>query len=104
MISLPLDANNKPIQLSPSKSAVAATYDATISSATSINLNAATTFLEISAIDKGVFMRYAAGASSSAFDEFIPANQSKQYIVPAGVTVISVIEESATGKVAVIEK
>ncbi len=80
------------------------TYDATISSATSITLNAATTSISVSAIDKGIFLKYAAGAASSDFDEFIPANTTIVFARPSDVTVISVIEESTTAKVVVIEK
>lgn len=105
MIALPRDANNNVIpNVPPAKTAIAVTYDATISAATSITLNAATTFLEVTAIDKGVFLRYAASVSSTAFDEFVPLNTTAFFVVPAGVTVISVIEEAATGKVVVVEK
>lgn len=104
MFTLPRDANNAPIQISPATVSIARTYDATISSATTITLNAATTFLEISAITKGVFMKYGANVSTSDFDEFIPAEFTHQYVVPQGVTEISVIEQAATGAVVVIEK
>lgn len=100
----PVDASFKPISTgSQMGTALAVTYDATISSATSVTLNASTTSFEVSAIDKGIFLRYAAGASSSAFDAFIPANTTRTFVVQTGVTVISVIEESATAKVVVIE-
>ena len=104
MVTMPIDANNKPMQLPPATAAIVATYDATISAATDITLNTATSYLEVSAIDKGVFLRYAATVSSSAFDEFISANTTRVFIVPVGVTVISVIQEAATAKVAIVEK
>lgn len=80
------------------------TYDATISSSTSITLNTAATYLEVSAIDKGVFMKWGATASSSDFDEFISPNTTRVYVVPTGQTTVQFIEESATAKLVVIEK
>jgi hypothetical protein len=81
-----------------------ATYDATISSSTSITLNAGTTTIEVSAIDKGIFMKWGATASSSAFDEFIPANSTRVYVRPNSTTTVQFIEEAATAKLVVIEK
>jgi len=103
--SLPVDANNKPIPNGNLVGAVIAiTYDATISSATSINLNASTTSYEVLAIDKPIFLRFAAGVSTSAFDAVIPANESKVFYRDPLVTTISVLEASATALVAVIER
>lgn len=99
-----MDASGNPIQITPAKTALAATYDATISSATSITLQATTTLIEVTAVDKGIFLRWAAGAASNAFDEFIPANSSKCFARPYGVTVLSVIEQAATAIAVVIEK
>lgn len=104
MISIPVDSNNKGIQLTPNVVSIARTYDATISTATSIILNTSTTFIEVSAILKGVFLKYAANVSSTDFDEYIPAENTHQYVIPTGVTVISVIEEAVSAHVVVIEK
>lgn len=104
MISLPIDGNFKVMQLSPATAALEETYDTSISTATSVTLNSGTTYIEVSAIDKGVFLKYAAGASPTDYDEFISADTTRAYVVPEGVTVISVIEESATAKVSIIEK
>ncbi len=100
----PVDANDKPICSSQQAgTALAVTYDATISSATSITLNDATTSFEVTAIDKPIFLRYAASVSTTVFDALIPANTSRTFIRPDGVTIISVVEASATANVAVIE-
>lgn len=100
----PVDANNKPIDNSNQLgTTLASTYDATISSATSISLNAATTSFEVSAFTQSVLLRYAASVSTTTFDAAIPANTSRTFIRPDGVTIISVIEATATGAVAVIE-
>lgn len=100
----PIDANDKPIAgANQMGTAIAVTYDATISSATSITLNAATTSFEVLAIAQPILLRYAAGVSTSAFDAVIAANATKMFTVPEGVTTISVIEAAATAAVAVIE-
>lgn len=103
-MTLPRDANHNPVPLSPNKTALARTYDATISAATDVSLNASTTFIEVTAIDAGIFMRYASTVTSSNFDEFIAAGQTRQYIKPSGVTVVSFLQESATAKLVLIEK
>lgn len=98
------DADNITMQGSaPVGSPLAKTYDATISSATSVTLNAATTYFEVTAIDKAIFVKYAAGASSSDFDAIVPQNTTRGFAVPSGVTVVSVIEEAATAKVVITE-
>lgn len=101
---LPVDQKGNMIPLVPPTGAIAVTYDTTISTATDITLNSATDIIEVTAINNGVFLRYASTASSSAFDEFILADSTRHFIVPAGVTVISVIEETASAKVVVVEK
>lgn len=80
------------------------TYDATISASTEITLNTSSTSIEVSAIDKGIFMKWGATASSTDFDEFVSANTTREYIIPTGTTTVQFIEESATAKLVVIEK
>lgn len=79
-----------------------ATYDATISGSTTVTLNAGTTSIVVSAIDKGIFMKWGATASSSAFDEFIPANTTRVFVRLA--STVQFIEEAATAKLVVLEK
>jgi hypothetical protein len=102
---LPVDGNGKPASngnlVGP---VIAVTYDATISSATSISLNAATTSFEVLAITQPIFLRFAASVSTSVFDAVIPANQSRVFYRDPAVTTISVLEAAATGLVAVIER
>ncbi len=78
------------------------TYDATVSASTAITFATGTTYIEVSAIDKGIFMKWGATASSADFDEFIPANTSKKFPILAASA--QFIEESATAKLVVIEK
>lgn len=103
-LEIPIDANNKDLPCPPAIVALAKTYNATISSAVDITLNTSTTFLEISAIAKGVFVRFQATASSTNFDEFVSQDTTRYFVVPSGVTVISIIQQAATGAVAVVEK
>ena len=101
---IPRDSKGEPVGLTVSTAAITRTLDATISSATTITLQATTSLLEVTAIDKGVYLRYSAGVTSSNFDEYITANSTRHYIVPLGVTDISVLEQAATATVIVIEK
>lgn len=101
--TLEKDDNGNVLQTIPNKLAIVATYDATVSSSTTLTLNAATTLLEITAIDKAIFYKFGGTASSSAFDGIVPANSSKLVPVPVSQTTIQFIEESATAKLAVVE-
>lgn len=98
------DANGKPIQGALSGPTLAATYDATISSATTVTFNANTSIIVVSAIDKGIFVRFDATVTSSAFDEFVPLNTKVYLVRPVGSAFMTVIEEAATAKIVVIEK
>lgn len=103
--TLPRDGNAIPIQNGNLVGTViATTYDATISSATDITLNAATTSFEVLAITKSILLRFAATVSTSAFDAVIDADTSRIFYRDPAVTTISVIEAAATGAVAVIER
>ena len=98
-------SRNIVISSTPSAQALAVTYDATISASTEITLNAGTTMIEVCAIDKTVLMNWGTSdASTSVFDEVIPLNSVRQFYVPAGVAAVNFIEESATAKLAVVEK
>lgn len=100
----PTDADFKSIvNGAPLGVPLAKTYDATLSSATDITLNVATSYIEVAAIDKPVLLRYQATASTTNFDAVIPANSVRGFAVPNGVTVISVIEEQASAHVVVTE-
>lgn len=103
--SLPIDANrNVAHDLPPAKVALDETYDATISSTTEITLNAATTLIEVTAIDKAIFMKWGADdASSSDWDHVIPANSTRRFAVPSGITAVNFIEQAATAILAVSE-
>jgi hypothetical protein len=103
--SLPRDANGNPITtpVAPPVVALEETYDATISSSTEITLNASTTMIEVTAIDKAIFLKWGGTASSSDFDHLIPANTTRWFMVPASITTVQFIEQAATAILAVTE-
>lgn len=110
-IQFPRDANGAVIgSLTPAVVALEETYDATISSSTEITLNAATTLIEVAAIDKAILMKWGTSdVSTSDFDEVIPANTVRQFYVPyeSGTTLftaVNFIEQAATAILAVVEK
>lgn len=83
---------------------LAVTYDATISGSTLITLNSGTTYIEVTALLKGIFMKWGAVATSASFDEFIAPDSTRQYIVPTGTSTVQFIEEAASAHLVVIEK
>lgn len=103
-VSVPIDGNRTHVPLVPAVSALAVTVDDTISSATDVTLNANTTFIEVSAVYGGVYMRYAATASSANFDEYIQAGATRHYYIPYGVSVVSFIQDQAGSAIRMIEK
>lgn len=88
----------------PEAPTLVATYDATVSSSTAITLNTGTTYIEVTSLLKGSFLKWGATASSSSFDEFIAPESTRLYIVPPGVTTVQFIEEAASAHLIVIEK
>lgn len=103
-LQLAREQTGQAIQLTLPSAALARTISSSISSATSITLNAATALIEVTAEDQGIYLRYQAGVSSSNFDEYISAGTTRHYVIPNNVTVVSVIERAATASIIVIEK
>ena len=89
--------------VNPRAPTLVATYNNSIGSSSAITLNSGTTYITVSAIDKGIFLRWNATVSSSAFDEFIPANTTQIYY-SKGKTTANFIEEQATAHLVVLEK
>lgn len=103
-ITLPRDGNGYAIQLQPSKVALEETYDATISASTEITLNTSTTYIEVTAIDKAILLKWGTSdASTSDWDHCIPANTTASFVVPTGITAVNFIEQAATAILAVSE-
>lgn len=102
-VVLARDDNRVPIQGSFTQVALEETYDATISSSTAITLNAATKNISVSAVDKGIFLKWGATAASTDYDEFIPANTERKFAVPNGQTSVQFIEQAATAILSVTE-
>jgi hypothetical protein len=108
--SVPIDGNQKGLPLTPSAVPYAVTYDTTISGSTTVTLNASTFLIEVNAISQGIFMKWGATASSSAFDEYIQAGSTRHYVVPVNAatgvqyTTVQFIEQAASATLVVIEK
>jgi len=79
-------------------------YDATISSSTEITLNEGTNYIEVTAITKGIFLAYNRTVSSSDFDEYIGADSTRIYVIPANTTTVNFIEQAASGALICIQK
>lgn len=84
---------------------IVATYDASISASTEVTLNAATSWLEVSAITSGIFLRWGtADVSTSAFDEYISPGTTRIYIRPINTTAVNFIQAVSDGVLVVLEK
>ena len=91
--------------MTPAVQALVVTYDATISTSTQITLNAATTLIAVSAIDKTILMNWGTtSASTTVFDEVINLNTTRQFFVPVGVKAVNFIEQVATAILVLVEK
>ena len=95
---------NKEFFMNPKAPTLVATYDATISSSTAVTLNVKTEYIEVSAVTKGVFLKWNSTAASNSFDEYISPDTTRTYIVPDGATTANFIEQAATAILVVIEK
>jgi hypothetical protein len=90
--------------LSPRSASLAVTYDATLSASTAVTLNAKTAIIYVTALLKGIFLRWDGTASSTAFDEFIAPDSTSVFVVPMGAATANFIEEAASAHLVVIEK
>lgn len=89
----------------PKAPTLATTYDTSVDTSTEVTLNSGTTFIEVSTITAGIFLRWGTSdASSSAFDEYISPNQTRLYAVPSGTTAVNFIQSAANAVLIVIEK
>ena len=99
------------LDATPAVVALEETYDATISATVELTLNAATTLIEVSAIDKSIVLKWGTtDASTTDFDEVINLNTTRQFHVPVDTstgkryTAVNFIEQVATAILAVVEK
>lgn len=83
---------------------LAVTYDATVSSSTSVTLNANSSVIEVSALLKGIFMKWNGTASSSSFDEFIAPESTRVFVIPEDTTTVEFIEQASSAHLVVVEK
>jgi len=106
---MPRDGNQISMQIVPPITALARTYNTSLSSAVQVNLNAGSTFVEVSAISAPIFMKYTTTASYTAvttsnFDEYIGTGFTRHYQIPNGITALSFIEQTASAYLVLIEK
>ncbi len=92
-----------PIIVAATSKPIAVSYDATISSTTPITLNAATTAIEVTAVDKSIFLKWDASATTSAWDGVIAANTTKVFTVPRGTVTANFIEQASAAILMVAE-
>ena len=83
---------------------LATTYSTSISSNTVVTLNTGTTYIEVTATTKGIFLKWNGTASTSSFDEFIGVGLTRTYEVPIGSATANFIEQAASGVLVCIEK
>lgn len=88
----------------PKAPTLAKTYSSSVSSSNAVTLNSGTTYILVSAVGKGIFLKWGAVASSSSFDEFISTDSTQEYLVPTGTTSVQFIEEATSAHLVVIEK
>ena len=106
MPTVPRDENATPLQIVPSYEPLAKTYVSTstgLASATNITLNSSTKLIEVSALGAPVFVRFSSTASSSNYSRFVQPGTTRHFWLPLGTTVVSVIQETATAGVVVLE-
>jgi len=111
IISLPKDGNAKSIQIVPSVVALAQTYDVTVSASTEITLNTNTSFIEVTAGDEGIMLKWGTSdVTTSNNDEYIAKDTTRQYVVPTDsstgslFTAVNFIERVASAFLVVVEK
>ena len=89
----------------PDVIALARTVDDTISASAEITLNELTTMIRVVVAAKDVFLKWGTDNVTAAnFDECIQADTYMDFIVPANITAVNLIERAATATVVVIEK
>lgn len=93
------------LEVAPDVVALAQTYDTSVSSSTEITLNKATSILEVTALSKGIFLKWGADNCTNAnFDGYIPADTTRYFGVPDGVTAVNFLEQSSAAILVVVEK
>ena len=108
--SLPKDANSVSMPLTPSVVALAVTNNGSLSSSATITFQTTTTFIEVSALSQGIFMKWGATASSTVFDEYIQAGFTRHYTIPLNTTTglpyttAQFIQQAASATLILIEK
>lgn len=101
---LPRDTHGSTVQLVPNKPAVAR-FNGTCAASTTVAVNADASFIEINALDDGIFLKYGSTAVTNAnFDEFIHAGATRHYSIPKDITTLRIIDNGGGGRAIIIQK
>jgi len=94
-----------PLQLTPDVVSLARTVDASISTSTEIVFNVLTTYIQVYAVAKDVYLKWGTDdVTASNFDEVVPAGQIIHFLVPNGVDALNILERESGATVIIIEK
>ncbi len=103
--NLPVSANGVTLQLTPAVTARKVTVNSSLSSSVEIVLASFVSLIRVYATNQDVFLKWGAdNATTSSFDEVIPAGGLLDFVVPKGTTALNLIERTAGAAVVVIEK
>lgn len=81
------------------------TVNDSLDSSSEITLNTATSFLQVYAITKDVYLKWGTDDCTAAnFDEVIPAGKIMNFLVPEGQTAINLLERESAATAIVLEK
>ena len=99
------------LEITPSVIAIEETYDALVDSTTELTFDTSTKLIEVSAIDKTIFMKWGTSDATTAdFDEVINLNTTRHFLIPTDITTkklftaANFISQEAGAVLAVIEK
>jgi hypothetical protein len=89
----------------PDVSALSRLVDSSLNTTTEVTLHKATSFLEVYAVAKDIYLTWGTeDATASNFDAIIPAGQVRFFGVPNGVTAVNFIEREASATLILVEK
>lgn len=109
-VQVPKDSAQVSLPIVPSLQSLAVTNNGSLASAASITLQATTSLIEVNTLSQGVYMRWGAVPTTTAFDEYIQAGFTRHYVVPINpttglrFTTVQFLQQAASATVIVIEK
>lgn len=98
------DENGHIVPLAEAVIAIAEDHFTDLSTAQTVNLEDDATFLQVSAYDGVVAVKYNGTATTSDFDEILTESESMHRVIKKDITSVSFIAITTGAKVAVIQK